>query len=114
MTSQTKHFVELSDIVGIQIECKHSDCGVSLLVHGESVASLADRHSTTLTKCPSCGGDWAGNQDKTPAQMGLDSEIKDFLRMVERIRSLEDKLGCQLRFEIKTNGASVHASSEKD
>jgi len=42
MTTQTKKFIEIEDIVGIQIECKR--CGVSLLVGGETMRSLSDAH----------------------------------------------------------------------
>lgn len=114
MTSQTKHFIELSDIVGIQLECKNPNCGVSLLVSGESVTSLSDRHNMTLAKCPSCGGNWTVDSGKNPVQMGFDTEIKDFLRMLERVRGFGEKLGCQLRFEIKEAVASGRVSNDGD
>ena len=32
MTNQTRHFIEISDIIGVEFKCRK--CGVSLLIEG--------------------------------------------------------------------------------
>jgi hypothetical protein len=100
MTSQTKRFIELSDLVGLQLECKNPKCGVSLLAGGETLLSLADQQNMTLSKCPTCETPWTV-PTTYPIQMGYDTEVKKFLRMIETMRRIEDNLGCRIRFEIK-------------
>jgi hypothetical protein len=82
------------------------------LVGGETLPSLTDRNNMALCKCPTCGIAWTVNQSQV--QMGFDTELKDFLRMLERVRNFEDKLGCQLRFEITSDAVSDRASNGKD
>jgi hypothetical protein len=110
MTTQTKHFIELSDIVGIQLECRK--CGISLLAGGETLISLAGKHDETLGKCPTCSNPWT-IPSTYPTQMGYDTEIKNLLRLLESIRGFEDKLGCRLRFEIKETVSSARVSDSK-
>jgi hypothetical protein len=111
MTTQTKRFIELSDIIGLQLECKK--CGISLLVGGETLtASLVDPHNMTLSKCPTCDTPWTV-PDSYPTVMGYDTEVKKFLRMIELIRSIEEKLGCRIRFELKDDASLGRASGSK-
>ena len=99
MTTQTRHFIELSDILGIQLECKNPKCGISLLAQGETLLSLADPQNTTFSKCPTCETPWTV-PDSYPIQMGYDTEIKKFLRMIEKMRNIEEQIGCRIRFEL--------------
>jgi hypothetical protein len=50
MTSQTKHYIDLSEIVGIRLQCKSCKC--SLLIEIESkdgaVNNLVAAHNTLL------------------------------------------------------------------
>jgi hypothetical protein len=110
VTSQTKHFIELSDIVGIQLECKNPKCSVSLLASGGSIETVSSQGDMTLSRCPTCNHPWTV-PSSYPTQMGYDAEIKKLLRMMETIRSIEDKLGCLLRFEIKGDAILARASS---
>jgi hypothetical protein len=112
MTHQTKHFIELSDIIGIQIECKSPTCGISLLAGGETLTSLADAHNTTFTQCPTCNHPWTV-PSTYPTQMGFDTEIKKLLRLLNQVRGFEDKLGCRLRFEVKDDISLDRASDSK-
>lgn len=102
MTNQTKYFIELSDIVGIQLECKK--CGISLLVGGDTLASIADPHNHTLGQCPTCRTPWTV-PDLYPDR-GYDTEVKDFIRRLHKLRELEEKLGCKLRFEVTQDGSA--------
>lgn len=100
MTNQTKNFIELSDLIGIQLECKKETCGVSLLVSGAAILSLSDPNNMTLAKCPSCGAAWTVS-DGYPTVVGFDTEVKKFLRMIDKLRGFEENIGCRIRFEIK-------------
>ncbi len=114
MTSHTKQFIELSDIVGLQLECKK--CGISLLAGGETLtATLVESHNTTLSQCPTCNSPWTVPAT-IPTQMGYDTEVKKFLRLIEEIRRIEKHIGCRIRFEIKEDVSvtqTSHASNAK-
>ena len=106
MTTQTKKFIEIEDIVGIQIECKR--CGVSLLVGGETMRSLSDALSDALYRCPSCQHGWTVPAD---APLGsFDDEVKKFMRTLEKMRTVNQRLGCLVRFELKDDGALPRVS----
>ena len=104
MTSQTKKFIEFSDIVGIQLECKYETFGVSLLVSVDALVTLSDPNNTTLVKCPTCGGTWTV-PGAHPVQMGYDTKVKEFVRMLAQMRNIEGNLGCSIRFELKDETA---------
>jgi hypothetical protein len=100
MTSQTKTFIELVDIIGLQIECKN--CGVSLLINQKNLASLTDQHNSSLRACPTCASSWTQLDTYTPpgTRAGFDSEIKAMVRAINQVKELQDKLGCSLTLEI--------------
>jgi hypothetical protein len=109
MTSQTKRFIEMSDIIGLQLECKK--CGISLLASGQTLTTtLVDPHNMTLSQCPTCGTPWTVPASY-PTQMGYDTEVKKFLRMIEAMRNIEEQIGCRIRFEIKDDAPSSSASA---
>lgn len=110
MTSQTRCFIELSDLVGMQLECRK--CGISLLASGDSLASLSSQHDVTMSKCPTCNHPWTV-PNTYPTQMGFDTEVKKLLRDMEMVRSIEDKLGCKIRFELKGVASGDLASETK-
>ena len=97
MTSQTKKFIEIEDIIGIQIECKK--CHISLLVSGDTMRSLSDAHNDALYRCPSCHADWTAPMGSTLS--GYDDEVKKFMRMLDKMSGINERLGCQIRFEVK-------------
>lgn len=97
MTSQTKKFIEIEDIVGIQIEC--NKCGLSLLVGGDTMRSVSDQHSDALYRCPSCHNGWTAPSDMPLGS--FDDEVKKFMRTLEKMRTINERLGCQIRFELK-------------
>jgi|GEM_PF-2050081 len=111
MTSQTKRFIELSDIVGLQLECKK--CGISLLAGGATLTStLVDPNNVTLAHCPTCNYEWTVPSG-FPPRMAYDTEVKKFLRMIETMRTVEESIGCRIRFEIKEDVSSAPASGSK-
>jgi len=51
MTSQTKHYIELPDILAIRFECK--DCGSAV-----SLPISPNMSFSRLSTCPNCGRSW--------------------------------------------------------
>jgi hypothetical protein len=105
MTTDTKRFIEFSDIVGLRLHCKNPKCGTSLLINEGNIASLADQHNTTLTRCPLCESGWTvpnRNDNAYPgSNMAFDEGFKKFLRILLNMREFEKNLGCTVTFEIK-------------
>jgi hypothetical protein len=105
MTTDTKKFIEFSDIIGLRLHCKNAKCGTSLLVNDSNMESLADQHSMTLARCPLCGTGWtvpSRNEGNFPgSDMRFDDGMKKFLKILLNMREFEKNLGCSVTFEIK-------------
>lgn len=68
MTSQTKHYIELSDMVALRFECKN--CRTAMLIPMEQSFDF-----TKLRDCPVCQSDFVSTRtDATVSQ-----EIKNFV-----------------------------------
>ncbi len=105
MTSQTKRFIELSDIIGLRVQCRNPKCEASLLIGDAQIMALAQDNDSTLYKCPACRSGWTipatENLGYPGSERGYDKEIKTFLRMLINMRAFESKVGCHLMLEIK-------------
>ena len=86
MTSQTKQFIELSDLLAFRLECKQ--CGSSLLISFRKIGTLP------LT-CANCTADWFDNPD-SPAR----SAISQFLSMARKLGGLLEKQGVKFSMEV--------------
>lgn len=86
MTSQTKQFIDISDLLAFRLECNH--CGANLIV------SLRKSHGLPLT-CVNCQGDWFSDPDSLAR-----SAIGEFARMVTKLNGLLDKQGVKFSIEI--------------
>src|SRR5580700_4119964 len=100
MTSQTKKYIEFSDIIGLRLECKK--CGCALLLGLEkdppTVETFLSNSNKVLSSCPTCGATWTGLPD---GRLSFDSEIKDFFRRLRYVQNEESKFGCAVSLEIK-------------
>lgn len=83
MTEQTKRFIAVSDIVGLRFECTHDQCGAVLVLPLKPEALKGD----ALTKCPSCGQEWA--VEHTVGAKGRDSRHL-FKTLVETAKGISD------------------------
>ncbi len=82
MTSETKRFIELSDLLSLRLECKH--CHSELLL--SSLRSLGTKEEQgKLNRCPVCSRDWALVNGST-----CELTIAEFLKA---LNSLRDALG---------------------
>jgi hypothetical protein len=89
MTIQTKHFIELSDIVGVRCECKNPECGATLLLPFSGTVNDA------LLHCPKCKRGWAQLNGGT-----YELEIKKCLLDLERLKESVKHFGFTLTLEI--------------
>jgi hypothetical protein len=90
MTTDTKKFIEFSDIIGLRLRCKNEKCNTSLLINDANMASLADEHNTALRACPLCGCGWAvptRNQGQFPGvDMNFYEGVKKFIKILLNMR----------------------------
>jgi|SRR5271156_3298054 len=106
MTSQTKKFMELSDILSLRFECKH--CGSELLI-----SSLRDidkkEEQGKLNDCPVCRREWARVNGSSS-----ESVIAKFLTALNKLRSELDTFpfGFSLTLEL-TNEKEATNDKEK-
>ena len=88
MTSQTKHYIEVSDIIGIRCECKECHAALAL--------PLATDVGKSLLICPRCGKGWARQAHSTSEVL-----IEEFARKVEQLANALPFLGFTFLLEIK-------------
>jgi hypothetical protein len=90
MTTQTKKFIEIADIVGLRFECKNPECGASLTL---TILEAINRNSP-LKECPNCGKQWARLTDA--------DYQPDFKTLVDSLRKIASApIGCAFALEIK-------------
>jgi uncharacterized Zn finger protein len=102
MTSQTKKYIELSDIIGLRFECKNAECGASL-----TLPMLEDINRThPLQKCPNCGQVWVQFADST-------YEL-EFKKLVSTLRIIANAaMGCRFTLEINPETQEVPSPSKR-
>jgi hypothetical protein len=77
MTSQVKHFVELSDIATIHFECGNCHASISL--------PISEKLKTeSLRVCPSCNESWA----QLAEGANLEAICRDFAKSLHALRSV--------------------------
>lgn len=104
MTSQTRTFIEFSDLINLRLECKKCHCSLFVGIDTEdgTLTTLVDKHNEVLTRCPTCGTQW---MQFSNASGSYSSEIKEFLKKMAYLRKIEEAFGCKVSFEIKTVAA---------
>ena len=100
MTSETKRFIELSDIIGLRLKCSSCECSLLLDTQKEGgpIDNLMASNNATLSKCPTCGEGWTQFRERGEP---WDSDIKDLLRKLRLLKRVEKNFGCSLSLEIK-------------
>jgi hypothetical protein len=88
MTVQSKHFIELSDIVGIRCECRNPECRATLLL------PLNGEMGDALLYCPKCKRGW------TRLNGSYELEVKRHLVELERLKDMVNHLGFTLTLEV--------------
>jgi hypothetical protein len=102
MTVQTKHFIELADIVALRCECKNPECQTALLLR------LAGDANDSLRLCPKCKRPWA-----LFGEASFEPEIKKFFAVLESLKAVAGKLGFSMTLEIKEVPLGTLAKPER-
>lgn len=95
MTSQTRRFIELADVLGLHLECKHCHTALSLPMPETTLGKRV------LASCPTCQRDWIVLNGTS-----YEEAFKNFIESVKRLaRHLDGEyaapFGCSVRLEIK-------------
>jgi hypothetical protein len=88
MTSQTRHYIEVSDILAIRCECR--EC------HAVLTLPLSRDAGKSLLVCPRCNKGWARQENSTSEVL-----IDEFAQKVEQLAGTLPHLGFALALEIK-------------
>lgn len=96
MTVQTKRFIELSDILGLRIECRGCGCSITMLNEADAIDTILRPDSSVLVSCPSCRKKWTSLEGYN----NYDSEMKEFFRRFREVCTLEKAFGCVMSLEI--------------
>ena len=103
MTIQTKHFIDVSDLLALRFTCKNCDATLSLLLTDDKLSSGQEREKHFIDRCPSCGRNWF--------DIGHNSYELTVTRATAAINKLSDLLGGQMG---KNIGASVVLEIKSD
>lgn len=98
MTSQTKLYIEMTDMLALRCDCK--ECGASLSI------PLTNTAGNSLLACPKCRKAWARQEGNNTYELALN----DFGQKVQELKLLTPMIGFKLFIEI----VSDRASSGKD
>lgn len=93
MVIQTKHFAELSDLVGLQCTCGHKDCNAVL-----TTSLSKDAIAGTLGACPSCQKPWLQQGD-----IYFGTDVEELIAALETVKALHKKVKVKFSFEMAAN-----------
>ena len=99
MTRQTKHFIDLSDIVALRFECKHCRATISLPI---SSAIRID----SLRACANCNEPWAKLHQGASMEIAIKNfvdTLKDFESVLRGRNEFSPEGGFLLSVEIKSD-----------
>lgn len=99
MTTQTRKFIELADILGMRFDCRK--CGASLSVP-------MDKHPSPPHQCPNCRCDWTELPDGHDGK----EEFDTLARAIAKVAALH--LGCAFTLEIKPEPQEVLLAPTRD
>jgi hypothetical protein len=88
MTRQTKHYIEVSEILAVRCECKHCHASLSL--------PLSKNVAEALIACPQCGKGWARLENVSYAAL-----IGKFIDQIELITQGLPAMGFVFSLEIQ-------------
>jgi DNA-directed RNA polymerase subunit RPC12/RpoP len=104
MTTQTKKFIELLDLLGLRFQC--NECGASLFLPlNQSV------NATRLRSCPHCNHPWLSVSIGTAGATSIESSVSDFVDAAKRLASNFKggsgfPVGCSLAIEVTSESPS--------
>jgi len=105
MTAQLKHFIDISDIVSLRMQCRHCEATLSLPISEKMEVQ-------PLRTCPSCNEPWAS----LPSGNTIENPITDLakaIKVLERVKQARDEWakdpnrGFSISLEIKADAAPL-------
>lgn len=94
MTSQTKVFIELSDITALRLECKRCKATLSLALSNEIDVKK-------LRVCPNCSNPWTMLPEGNTIELTVKGAIDSLKTLAASIVRDAFPLGCSLTLEVK-------------
>ena len=99
MTTQTRKFIELADIIGMRFDCRKCRTSLSLPM---------EKSPNPPSQCPNCRCDWTAMPDGSDGK----EEFEMLARAIATVARL--RLGCAFTLEIKPEPQEVLLSSTRD
>jgi hypothetical protein len=93
MTSQTKHYIEVSDITALHFECR--ECRTVL------VLPLTKDLGNSILQCPVCRKGWARLENSS-----LEWVVREFVQKCEKLANELPHFGFNLSLELSSDPAS--------
>lgn len=103
MTSQTKRFIELGDVLGLRFEC--NECHASLFLPlGKGV------NASRLRVCPHCNHLWLSSSHSAAGGSTIEGDVKELVDAVKKLASRFDgtpgfPVGCSMLVEVADKGS---------
>ncbi len=102
MTSQTKKFIELADLLGLRFQC--NECKASLFL-----PLTKDVNASRLRSCPHCNHPWLAVTNGTSGT-SVYSDVSNLVDAVGRLASRFDgssgfPVGCSMLVEVADKGS---------
>jgi len=91
MTAQTKHYIEVSDIIALRCECSDNGC------HAVLTLPLTRDVGKHLLRCPVCNRRWTELENNT-----CEILVSEFAAKVGTLAAQLPNFGFSLSLEIKT------------
>jgi NAD-dependent SIR2 family protein deacetylase len=98
MTSQTKHFIELSDITALRCECQR--CHTTL-----TIPVLEKIKTDKIRTCPNCNEPWAANDSGTIIELSIKEFIDSLQQLSGALQGWRQvvPVGFQISLELKSD-----------
>ncbi len=90
MVVQTKHFIELADLVGLKFACKHKNCKAVL-----TLPMSEDALAGALLNCPSCTEPWLQQ-----GQVYFGDTVKNVIASLKALEDLQKKVSVGFSLEV--------------
>ena len=103
MTRQIKHYIEITDVLGLRFACK--SCGTTVSFPISQTFDL-----TKLGECPCCKKSWIANASGASIQGEIEAIIRSVRKMAD-IFGTDSKFPTELQLTIEVKAEAVTTSA---
>jgi hypothetical protein len=93
MTQEKRVLIELTDLLEVELSCKHDNCGTRMTSSFHSSFKLPN-------SCPACNGDWFGHEDP------LKKNLAALSYSLRNLREMEKGKQFTIRLQIRESDAT--------